>query len=138
MSTKRHYSINYNNNSELNPVPVLNLKDLNNRDVIKSFKEILKNKGGIYSFINTVNGKQYIGSAKDLYIRLFEHLDNKKSNIALQNAIVKYGLAKFNFCIYDYFTFKGKIMSNKALTDLETSYISKFKFDTLYNFLVNI
>src|SRR6266850_2469896 len=98
MSTKRHYSINYNNNSELNPVPVLNLKDF--------------------------------------YIRLFEHLDNKKSNIALQNAIVKYGLAKFNFCIYDYFTFKGKIMSNKALTDLETSYISKFKFDTLYNFFI--
>lgn len=78
----------------------------------------MNNKGGIYSFINFVNGKQYIGSAKDLYIRLFEHLDNKKSNIALKNAIVKYGLAKFNFCSYEYFTFKSKVISNKVLTDL--------------------
>lgn len=36
--TKRYYSINNKNNSELNPVPVLILKDLNNRDIIKSFK----------------------------------------------------------------------------------------------------
>lgn len=27
-------------------------------------------------------------------------------------------------------------MSNKALTDLETNYINKFKFDTLYNFKI--
>jgi len=60
----------------------------------------------------------------------------KKSNIALQNAITKYGLDKFNFCVYEYFTFKSKIMSSKALTDLETNYISKFKFDTIYNFKV--
>lgn len=46
----------------------------------------------------------------------------------------KYGLDKFNFCIYEYFTYKSKIISNKALTDLESEYISKFKFDTLYNF----
>lgn len=78
----------------------------------------MKNKGGIYSFINSVNGKQYIGSAKDFYIRLYEDLDNRKSNIALQNAITKYGLDKFNFCVYEYFTFKSKVMSNKALTDL--------------------
>ena len=97
----------------------------------------LPRRGGIYSFINTVNGKQYIGSAKDFYLRLNEHLENKKSNSALQNAFNKYGLDKFNFCIYEYFTYKSKILSNKALTDLETSYISKFNFDTLYNFKAN-
>lgn len=33
-----------------------------------------------------------------------------------------------------YFTYKSKAISNKSLTDLESDYIKKFKFDTLYNF----
>lgn len=33
---------------------------------------------GIYSFLNKVNGKQYIASAKDLYLRLNEHISNRK------------------------------------------------------------
>ena len=137
IDNKRYYSTNNSYPQlELTPVPILIIKDLDNKDIVKSYKDILKNKGGIYSFINSVNGKQYIGSAKDFYIRLYEHLDNRKSNIALQNAITKYGLDKFNFCAYEYFTFKSKVMSNKALTDLETNYIKKFKFDTLYNFKV--
>jgi group I intron endonuclease len=76
----------------------------------------------------------YIGSAKDFYLRLIEHLENKKSNVALQKAFEKHGLDKFNFCIYEYFTFESKVISYKALTDLKTSYIKKFNFDTLYNF----
>jgi group I intron endonuclease len=55
---------------------------------------LLKDNGGIYCFVNTENGNRYIGSAKDFYLRLNEHLANKKSNIALQNAFVKYGLEK--------------------------------------------
>jgi group I intron endonuclease len=55
--------------------------------------DLLKNKGGIYCFINTIDNKQYIGSAKDLYLRLLEHLACKKSNVALQRAIEKYGLS---------------------------------------------
>lgn len=53
-----------------------------------------------------------------------------------QNAFAKYGLDKFKFCIYEYFTYESKVISSKAFTDLETSYISKFKFNTLYNFKV--
>lgn len=53
------------------------------------------NKGGIYSFVNKINGKQYIVSAKNLYLRLNEHLSNRKSNSALQSAISKYGLQNF-------------------------------------------
>lgn len=80
----------------------------------------------------TINGKQYIGSAKDFYLRLNEHLNNKKSNVNLQKK--KYELDKFNWVIYEYFSFKTKIVSSKALTDLETSYIKAFDFTTLYNF----
>lgn len=115
------------------PLPIFTLNNLNKID-IKSYIKLLKDKGGIYSFINVENGNQYIGSAKDFYLRLNEHLGNKKSNVALQNAFSKYGLDKFKFCIYEYFTFESKILSSKALTDLETSYISKFNFNTLYNF----
>lgn len=54
----------------------------------------------------------------------------------MQNAFLKYGIDKFEFGIYEYFTYESKIVSSKALTDLETSYISKFNFNTLYNFKV--
>ena len=96
-----------------------------------------KRGGGIYSFLNKVNGKQYIGSAKDLYLRLNEHLTNRKSNRALQAAILKYGIDNFNFCIFEFFTYENKATSLKSLTDLETMYIRKCKFNDLYNFLEN-
>ena len=136
VASYRYYSTSKSDSqsSDLPPVPILTINNLDNKDCIKSSRILLKDKGGIYSFINTVNGNQYIGSAKDFYLRLNEHLGNKKSNIALQNAFAKYGLDKFKFCIYEYFTYESKIVSSKGLTDLETSYISKFKFDTFYNF----
>ena len=117
------------------PILVLTITDLQDKDNIFSKRELLLRKGGIYSFLNEVNGKQYIGSAKDLYLRLNEHLSNKKSNRALQSAIVKYGLANFEFGVYEYFSYVNKLTSNKLLTDLETNYIKKFNFNTLYNFM---
>ena len=49
-----------------------------------------------------MNGNQYIGSAKDFYLRLKGHLENKKSNVALQRAFAKYGLDQFKFCTTTY------------------------------------
>lgn len=108
---------------------------LEDNHVVLSYREVLKNKSGVYCFINTVNDKLYIGSAKDLYLRLIEHLSNRKSNIALQNAMLKHGLDKFNFGVLEYFTYDSKVTSHKALTDLETSYIEKYSFDRLYSFM---
>lgn len=79
------------------PLPILTLNNFNNKDCIESYRKLLKDKGGIYSFINLENGNQYIGRAKDFYLRLNEHMGNKKSNLALQNAFAKYGLDKFKF-----------------------------------------
>lgn len=133
---KIYYSVKTNTDleSNINPVPILIFKDLHNKNNIKSYRITLNRKGGIYSFFNTINGKQYIGSAKDFYLRLCEHIDNRKSNAALQDAFNKYGLDKFNLYIYEYFTFESKVISSKALTDLETSYINRFNFTNLYNF----
>jgi group I intron endonuclease len=78
-----------------------------------------------------------MGSAKDLYLRLNEHLSNRKSTRALQTSISKYGLENFNTCIYEYFTYENKTNSFKLLTYLETMYINKFKLSNLYNFFKN-
>ena len=44
---------------DLPPQPILTL-DLNDRACIKSHESILKGKGGIYSLVNTVNGKTFL------------------------------------------------------------------------------
>jgi len=105
------------------PKPILIL-DLNLKGCIKSHESILRGKGGIYSLVNTTNGKQYIRSAKNFYIRLKEHLKYKNnSNTALQKAFIKYGFDMFKIYIYEYFTYESRIISHKSLTELETSYI---------------
>jgi len=116
------------------PKPIILFNGLEKNELVLSYRDLLRNKSGIYCLINTVNEKLYIGSAKDLYLRLTEHLSNKKSNIALQNAIVKHGLDKFSYGVLEYFTYDSKLVSHKSLTDLETSYIEKYCFDNLYNF----
>lgn len=72
----RYYSTS-KSDSQSSHLPILTLNNLNNEDCIKSSRELLKGKGGIYSFINIVNGNQYIGSAGakpiDFYLRLNEH-----------------------------------------------------------------
>ena len=117
--------------------PVITFNDITNYEIVLSYSDLLKRKSGVYCFINTVNGKLYIGSAKDLYLRLIEHLSNKKSNAALQKAIDKYGLDKFRFGVLEYFVYDNKLVSHKGLTDLETSYIIKYPFDKLYNLKKN-
>ncbi len=135
-STLNNSSLSSTSDSSSLPVPISVLNELDNTSSVLSYSETLRKKAGIYCLVNTINNKRYIGSAKDLYLRLIEHLSNKKSNIALQNAINKYGLDKFSFCIYEYFTYHSKVVSHKALTDLETSYIKKYPFDSLYNFMI--
>ena len=84
---RRNYSTS-NPSSLDTPTPILTISNLQDKDNVLSKRELLLNKGGIYSFINKTYGKQYIGSAKDLYIRLNEHLSKRKSNSALQAAIL--------------------------------------------------
>lgn len=85
-------------NSNL-PVPICVFNKLDNYNAVISYSQALRKKSGIYCLVNIINNKRYIGSSKYLYLRLIEHLSNKKSYIALQNAIIKYGLDKFNFTL---------------------------------------
>ena len=85
VTSRNHYSTSKSNppSFDLYPVPILIIDDLDNKDCITSYRKWLKGKAGIYSFINTENGNQYIGSDKDFYLRLNEHLNNKKYNVSL-------------------------------------------------------
>lgn len=86
VASYRYYSTSKSErqSSDLPPLPVLTINNLNNKDCIaKSSRILLKDKGGIYSFINRVNGNKYIACAKDFYLRLNEHLENKKVLILL-------------------------------------------------------
>ena len=111
---RRFYSTN---SLESAPVSILTIDNLHIKNNVVNKRNILINRG-IYSFINNINEKQYIGSAKYLYLRLNEHLSKRKSNSALLSAISKYGLKNFSFCVYEYFTYENKLASAKLLTDL--------------------
>lgn len=67
--------------------------------------EYLKDKAGIYCFINKVNGKFYIGSSVNLKKRVYDYFSKsyykKSENTIIQKAILKYGLANFELAILE-------------------------------------
>ncbi|RYE12855.1 MAG: hypothetical protein EOP34_10015 [Rickettsiales bacterium] len=62
---RRSYSTSSSSSVDI-PIPILTITDLHDKDSISSKRNLLSNKGDIYSFVNKINGKQYIGSAKNL------------------------------------------------------------------------
>nr|UEX92947.1 hypothetical protein [Marasmiellus scandens] len=98
----------------------------------QDFKIELHRLGGVYGLVNISdpsNIKQYIGSSKDLYQRLSDHLKGRDSNSRLQRSISKYGIQNFHFVIYYYHKDPAVI-----LTDIETEVIKSFPFENLYNY----
>jgi hypothetical protein len=61
----------------------------------------LNGVSGIYSLTNQDTGSIYIGSAVNLWDRLYDHVINHSSNLHLQRAMAKYGLAVFTFKILE-------------------------------------
>jgi hypothetical protein len=112
--------------------PVMVFKDLQGADALMKIRKTLRKRSGVYSFINTVNNMQYIGSSADLGSRFNEHLNGRKSNIHLQRAIAKYGIGNFMFVIYEY---QPYVLPD--ILDLETAYISYFPTSMLYNILLS-
>jgi group I intron endonuclease len=85
---------------------------------------------GIYCIINSINGKKYIGSSRNIESRFKNHLcrlnKNKHTNTHLQNAVNKYGIKNFSFSIIEKCTIN-------ELINKEQYYINKEPWDTLYN-----
>lgn len=73
---------------------------------MNTINKILTGKCGIYLITNLVNGKRYIGSSKDLYKRLYQHIwhldKNEHENSYLQHSWLKYGKDFFEWGILEY------------------------------------
>ena len=110
-------------------IPIKIYEDLTNN---KNLRSDLHRVGGVYGIVNISNPKkikQYIGSSKDLYHRLMDHLKGRDSNSRLQRSISKYGIENFKIYIY-YFHIDASVI----LTDIETEVIKSFPFNNLYNY----
>ena len=111
---------------------ILPIKIYDNLTNSENFRSDLHRVGGVYGIVNISNPKkikQYIGSSKDLYQRVMDHLKRQGSNRRLQRSIAKYGIK--NFKIYIYYFHSDPLVK---LTDIETEVIKSFPFDSLYNF----
>lgn len=73
---------------------------------MNKIETVLQNKSGIYMFINLNNGKRYIGSSKNIYNRIHEHIHNLNNNKAhnkhFQASWNKYGEELFMYTVLEY------------------------------------
>lgn len=94
---------------------------------------ILKQKCGIYIFTNLINGKRYIGSSKDLYNRIHDHLHNlnnfKAHNKHFQSSWNKHGENSFIYSILEF-------CKEEERFEREQYYITMIKPE--YNFSENV
>lgn len=76
--------------------------------------EYLKNKSGIYQIRNLVNGKIYVGSTENLFLRKNSHFYTLKKSIhrnnKLQNSYNKYGEQNFIFEVIEFIENKNKLL----------------------------
>lgn len=63
--------------------------------------DIIPTTSGIYTIINNINGKLYIGSTANLRKRKGNHFRALAGGCHVQNAVTKYGLSAFQFCIIE-------------------------------------
>lgn len=87
-------------------------------------------KSGIYSIKNTITGKQYIGSSKNLDARQKTHFyqlqNNKHINMYLQRSYNKYECSAFVFIVLEY-------CEEYNLLEREKFYIEQYDKKDLYN-----
>jgi len=102
-SFKLFYSTDLSANTVNSVIPV---KSYENADTMK--RQIsLENKGksGIYRWVNNINEKTYIGSSINISRRLKDYYSLsrlEKSNMAICQALLKYGYSNFTFEILEY------------------------------------
>lgn len=90
-------------------------------------------KQGIYKITNTLNKKMYIGSSKNMKLRMKEHLrnliNNNHPNNRLQNSFNKYGIEHFSFSVVSY----QPDLSKEDLLELEELIINSYEREELFN-----
>lgn len=89
------------------------------KDILKDkqhMQEALKNKSGIYMWINNTNKKIYIGSSIDLRNRITSYLKNsvliRDSSMPICTALLKYGYSEFTLEVLE-FCDKDKVIERE-------------------------
>ncbi len=90
---------------------------------------------GIYKIVNKVNGKYYVGSAKDIELRFKEHCNSLEKgnhyNVYLQRAWNKYGGENFQLAIHKIFSPET---NREELYEIEQIILDEcFLNDKIYN-----
>ncbi len=92
---------------------------LNQRNLIRNDN---KNKIGIYSWVNNINGKFYIGSGDPLYLRISDYFQNwyflYHPNLYIVRALSKYGMKNFSLVILEYSDSENLILCEQKWIDL--------------------
>lgn len=119
---------------EKNSTEVLNLSETNGKNaangtiskterklIVKHWRDTIpKGSSGVYRIKNKVNGRYYIGSARNLFNRLWTHLstliNNTSHNRRLQNDWNKYGYKNFEFSVLE-------ICERDLIMDVEQRYL---------------
>jgi group I intron endonuclease len=81
---------------------VMEIEYLHLTETLKTAKGSLDGQSGIYAFKCLETGAHYIGSSVDLYDRFYAHIMGHYSNLHIQRAILKYGLASFVFLVVEF------------------------------------
>lgn len=133
---KKKFNINNSsdiNSNNCNNTPVIPIITYNSVDRNKySIIEENRNKSGVYRFVNTINGKSYIGSAIHLsnkfssFYNLSSLTSQVKGSIIIYRAILKYGYKNFSLDILEY-------CESNMLIEREQYYINILKPE--YNIL---
>lgn len=72
-----------------------------------------KDKKGIYSWINNINNKIYVGSSVNLTTRFYKYYSVKNltlNNTIIHNALLKYGFSNFTLAILEYVSEKEDLI----------------------------
>lgn len=101
LTSIQSYSTDSSNNN-VTPVKLYANADIQKLEIMKDNK----GKSGIYRWTNPLNGKTYIGSAKDLNKRFrnyysFSYLSRHNSSL-IYKALLKYGYSNFSLEILEY------------------------------------
>jgi len=110
----------------LKPIKVYLNSDLDKLNILKDNK----NKPGIYSWINNLNNKIYVGSSINLTTRFYKYYSVKNltlHNTIIHNALLKYGYTNFSLAILEYVSIEEDLIRR------EQYYIDKLKPE--YNIL---
>lgn len=115
-----------NNNDFILTVPVFkNAKQIYFNPLLQRNEILtnLKNKSGVYCWVNMLNGKSYIGSAVNLNNRINDYFQehyyySKQNSLIIVKAIIRYGLDNFALIILNITDENNIIVEEQSWLDL--------------------